>query len=201
MSPVLVPDVESIIHGTNGYDSQAVNGDPTDDLAKQAAANGTGVLAGVTPTEYLRINGYGTVSCPHSAALEITGDIDIRFKGALDNWATNLNFQVLEARDTGGSVSYVLRVNGAGGGIGQLELYWTADGSTLKQEVSTVVVPFAPGQLGWVRVTRVASTGVVTFYTSLDDVTWTQLGTPVTDTSGAIYAGTSPLNAALHRKT
>jgi hypothetical protein len=43
----------------------------------------------------------------------------------------------------------------------------------------------------WVRVTRVRSTGVIRFFTSLDGVTWTQLGTNVSGTTVQLPNDTS----------
>ena len=37
-------------------------------------------------------------------------------------------------------------------------------------------MPFAAGQVGWIRVTRVAASGLSNFYTSYDGIAWTLLG-------------------------
>ena len=119
-------------------------------------------------TQSLRINGAGTVTCPSTAALvALTGDIDVRIKLSNDGGVPGL-FKV----GTWGvylSGTTPVLINPAG--------------------VATAFIPFAYGQVYWMRVTRVESTGVVTFYTSLDGVTWTQLGTTVTGASGAISGG------------
>jgi hypothetical protein len=65
--------------------------------------------------------------------------------------------------------------------------------------VSTAATGFAAGSTHWVRVTRSALTGDVKFYTSdnfspgAGTGSWTQLGTTLATTAGAIHDGTSIL--------
>jgi hypothetical protein len=155
--------------------------------------NFTQVATGVTGTGYadaqhLRVPGSGTGSTPNSGALAITGDIDIRVKASLDSWAGGSYQPLIEKHSS--YFAYDLAVNGSGN---LFALFGTGSGSTSQYALSTTSVSFGAGATGWVRVTRVASTGAVTFYTSTDGVTWTQLGTTVSTTAGALPATTDSL--------
>jgi hypothetical protein len=132
---------------------------------------------------------------PSTAALQITGDIDLRAEAALDNWASSVQTLVAKYGTTGNQRSYWLRVAASG----VLELVFSSDGTNPIFAVSTVATGFAAGTRRWVRATLDVDDGagnrVVQFFTSTDGVTWTQLGTTVT-TAGttSIFAGTSSLS-------
>ena len=126
--------------------------------------------------------------CPTSAALQFTGDIDIQAQLACA-WSTE--HAIFISRDGPPSNrSWFFELTS-----GQLAFAWFSGGLSANQSGgnSSVTIPFADGQIGWVRVTRVASTGLVTYYTSLDGVTWTQLGTTANYGAGSLFAGTAPL--------
>jgi hypothetical protein len=170
--------------GATGYNVlRSTNGTSFTQVAADVAATN------YADTQYLRVPGPGaSVSTPDSAALDITGNIDIRVRVALGNWA-NGHYQPLVEKH-GNYYAYDLAVapNGT-----LFALWGNGTGSTNTYAFSTAAVPFAGGSKGWLRTTRVASTGVVTFYTSSDGITWTQLGTTVSTTAGALYASTDPL--------
>lgn len=129
---------------------------------------------------------------PHAAAAAITGDLDIRAR--LDAWTSG------SARSIIGNVNW--NVSGYElelGTTNAIDLIVTLPSSYLR--ASTVPVPFVAGQSGWIRATRVASTGTVTFYTSEDGESWTQLGTPVTGTAGSITAATQPIDVGARAAT
>jgi hypothetical protein len=157
--------------------------------------NFTQVATGVTGTsyanaQYLRLPGLSTVSAPNSGALDITGDIDIRLKASLDNW-TPSGYQALLSSAFSGSIdAYGLYVSPAG----DLVLFWSPNGTSQPAAYSTAALSFANGSTHWVRVTRGASSGAVTFYTSSDGVSWTQLGSSISGLTGSMVAGTQPLS-------
>jgi hypothetical protein len=78
-------------------------------------------------------------------------------------------------------------------------LYFTTSttGSDSVASNSSVAVPFSAGQAGWVRVTRNATTGAVTYYTAADSSSepgsWTQLGTTQSTAASNIYNSNSQL--------
>lgn len=138
-----------------------------------------------------------------AAALDITGDIDIRFDATLENWflpdypsggATDFDRTELIGKAASGQVSWILYVR-----RGKLYLVWSTNGSTLKAIVSTADLPLtADGRLA-VRATLDVDNGAsghtVTFYTSTSlSGSWTQLGDAVTGSgTTSIHSGTAAL--------
>jgi len=134
------------------------------------------------------------VNSPDSAALDITGDIDIRVKVAMDDW-TPAASTVFVNKYQASNRSFEFYLNTAG----TLSFQWTTDGTTQIVKTSTVATGFTDGATKWVRVTLDVNNGAsgndVIFYTSDDGSSWTQLGTTVT-TAGttSIFSGTAPLD-------
>ena len=172
--------------GTGGTALNALNGGgtavTTNDakwLAYSAADGAYAYLPGVA-SNYL--------SVPDSAALDITGDIDIRVKVAMDDWTPAANSTLL-AKSTPSNISYRFVVVPT---TGTLRLTFTTDGTTTLSYDSTVAPTVSDGAVKWVRVTRAQAAGEVKFYTSDDGSSWTQLGTTVTGAStGAMFSGSA----------
>lgn len=133
-----------------------------------------------TDAPYIQLAGATTIATPDSTSNSITGDIDIRIKVALNDWTPASAVELVRKPAT--ASDYRFRVEPSG----VLQLY-LASGNT----ASSVATGFADGAKRWVRVTRVQSTGVVTFYTSTNGTSWTQLGT-----SNALLAGTALADTA-----
>lgn len=125
-------------------------------------------------------------STPDSVAASITGDLDIRILAAMQVWASGSTYTLLSKRQTTGQASYRVGVNNGGG----LFLEFSQNGTTLVSINSTNVVPFANGAAGWLRATRVSSSGAVDLQYSTDNVTFTSLigGTGAT---GALFDSSS----------
>jgi hypothetical protein len=146
---------------------------------------------------YLYLPGTGTnhASAPDAAALDITGDIDLRAKVSLDDWTPSGSNALVAKYGTAGQRSYMFQVASPSG---VLQLNWSADGTNVITKNSTVAPTIADGATLWVRATLDVNNGAsgndVTFYTSTDGTTWTQLGATVT-TAGttSIFSGTSIL--------
>jgi hypothetical protein len=134
------------------------------------------------------------LSVPDEAALDITGDIDIRVRVALDDWTPAAINYLLNKSSDATERSYQLQV----GTTGTLSLVWSEDGTTNITKTSTVATDVSDGAAKWVRATLDVDNGSsgndVAFYLSDDGVTWTQLGTTVT-TAGvtSVFAGTGNL--------
>lgn len=139
---------------------------------------------------------YGVISnfasAPDSAALDITGDIDIRVKVALDDWTPQFT-NVLISKSFGNvDRAYNFYV----GTTGTLAIQWSSDGGTtnLFTAISTIATGFTDGSTKWVRVTLDVDNGAsgrdIKFYTSDDGTNWTQLGNTVTQ------AGTTSIFAS-----
>jgi hypothetical protein len=161
-----------------------------------AATNGSAVASaqGVDAV-YLPGTSGAYASTPDSAGISVTGDIDIRAKVALDDWTPAAAAWIFSKANLAGTErSYGLSVNTTG----VLQMNWSADGSTLTTKSSTVATGFTDGTAHWVRVTLDVDNGAagntVTFYTSEDGSTWTQLGsTVVTAGTTSIFNGNTAL--------
>lgn len=140
--------------------------------------------------------GNDSASTPDTAALDITGDIDIRCDATLDDWASGSVQTFVSKFDASvNQRSYQLFILATG----ELRLIWSEDGSTSMGASSTVATGAANGERLTVRAILDVNDGaaghVVIFYTAPSiDGPWTQLGDTVT-TAGttSIHAGTADL--------
>jgi hypothetical protein len=134
-----------------------------------------------------------SVSTPDSAALDITGDIDIRTQVAATDWTPVFNTSVV-GKWSGTQQSYAFYVNSSG----LLEFKWSTTGADTITKQSTVSTGLTDGSTKWIRVTLDIDNGAsgndVKFFTSDNGTTWTQLGSTVT-TAGvtSIFSSTSTL--------
>lgn len=152
-------------------------------------------------TNYLYLPGVSGnhASTPDSAALDITGDIDLRARVALDDWTPAAETGLIEKSDGGAQRTYSLRI----ATDGKIFLYWSTLGTAVSEiaAASTVATGLADGSTKWVRATldidNPSNPGNgyrVQFFTSDDGVTWAQLGADVNGAaSTSIHAGTSAL--------
>jgi hypothetical protein len=141
-------------------------------------------------------------STPDSAALDITGDIDIIACVYNNNRPPVASAVIVAKYSSAATVSYQL-VLAAGGGM---FLQTSPDGSTMITGTSdSLPSDIGSGDVFWVRATLDIDDGsgnrVYNFYystepetTAPEDVTWTQLGSTIT-TAGttSIFSSTSPL--------
>lgn len=183
------------------------SGAPTD-LSANALAVQNGSAAGADENDalFLPFDGERYVylpgltgnylSAPDEAALDITGDIDIRCLVAMDDWTPSASSYLVAKRAGGGQDSYEFFVNTNG----TLRIQWYDSGTAGFRSASSTVAPtVTDGAALWVRAALDADNGAsgntATFYTSTEGTTWTQLGTSVvTATVAAIAATTATLN-------
>lgn len=134
---------------------------------------------------YLRLedDAVSYVSCPASAGIEISGDLDLR----IDVQPSNYGQQVLAVRYDGGTWGWAWLV----ADDGTVSFWFPDSGGTAWNAVSTVPLPDS-GR--WAtRVTVAASTGVVTFYTAATiGGSWTQLGAVADTGATSVRGGNSP---------
>lgn len=153
-------------------------------------------------TAGLRVTGQAGdhASTPDAAALDITGDIDLRAEVTLDDWVSGRTLYLLAKYDQAGDQrSYALRVTSDG----MLELAWSSDGTEAGvQSPRSTAKPTFPlsGRLA-VRATLDVDDGgdnTTTFYTAPSiDGPWTQLGDPVTRSgTTSIHSGTAALTVS-----
>lgn len=138
-------------------------------------------------------------STPDAAALDITGDLDIRVDATLDAWVSGTpsganDYLVGKYDSSTNQRSYVLRLSSAG----TLQFLWSTDGVTPITKSATAAPEPVSGRLA-VRATLDVDNGAagstVTFYTAPTiDGSWTQLGDPVV-TAGvtSVHSGTAAL--------
>ncbi|MEV0115882.1 hypothetical protein AB0H77_21975 [Streptomyces sp. NPDC050844] len=139
-------------------------------------------------------------STPDTAALDITGDLDIRIDATLANWLPPAASGVTETVELIGKFNSGQKSWLVGMRDGRLYVEWSADGSTSLSASSTVapVIPGGGGRLA-IRVTldvnNGASGNTVRFYTAEHlNAPWTQLGDPVTQSGvTSIFNSTAPL--------
>jgi hypothetical protein len=164
------------------------------------AYNAVTKVATVSPNwnaQYLDLPGtFGNyASTPDSAAVSITGKIDIRVKAAANDWAAGVVQEFVDKSTTDSSqFSYLLRLNQDA----TLTLYWSQDGTNLLSASSTVAISTGDGDAVWIRGTLDTDNGAagrdIKFYTSADGVVWTQLGATVTQAGAtSIFDGTATL--------
>ena len=129
-------------------------------------------------------------STPDSVPISITGDIDIRAQVLAADFTPAANFTIASKwNPTGNQRSFSFDVETTG----KLILRTTADGSTVRTHTSSVATALADGSIRWLRATRSASSGVVKFYTSADNITYAQLGSDVAGTVEGIFDSSAPL--------
>lgn len=136
-------------------------------------------------------------STPDTAVLDITGDIDIRAVIAFTDYSTGAIQTIIGKYLTSGlQRSYWFRV----GTTGTLQMVTSNNGSNTSTATSSITLydmGKADGELIAVRVTRIAATGVVTFYVGTDPVlqpgSWEPMGTTAATAVGNMFGGTAPL--------
>jgi hypothetical protein len=128
------------------------------------------------------------LSAPDEAALDITGDIDLRACFASDSWAPATTQSTLCKDAASPNRGYRLEVAAS---TGNIRIAWSTDGNTagllsMQSDVSMSTVATA-GQPCWIRATLDVDDGsgnrVANFYYSLgadEPTAWTQLGSTVT---------------------
>lgn len=157
------------------------------------------------PTHLLMTSAFNSsqvgASTPDTAALDITGDVDVRFDASLTNWVrlsssilTNTVELLGKFQATGNNRSWGLTTRN-----GRLRLEWSTDGITALAREATADLPLpASGRLA-VRFTLDVNNGAaghtVTFYTAPTLAgPWAVLGAPVvTAGTTSIYSGAAPL--------
>jgi hypothetical protein len=162
---------------------------------ENAAPGATSFLSADTGVRYAYFPGVAGnfLSVPDAANLNISGDFEIVARCALSDW-TPAVINVIANKDvsTGSAVrSWTFRLTATGA----LQLLVSVDGTALLSAIGSVV-PAVDGTALWVKATRVAATGLVSFYSAADAPTepssWTARGTAST-TAGTMTNGTSPL--------
>lgn len=125
----------------------------------------------------------GLASTPDTAALDVTGDIDLRAELALPNWIPGQYISALSKWNQYNinQCSYILQISN----FGRIQIAWSPDGGiTILAAQSTVAVSAPPESRYAIRATLDVDNGAAgntaTFYTAPSiSGPWTQLGSPV----------------------
>jgi hypothetical protein len=133
------------------------------------------------------------VSTPNAAANQITGDIDIIANiQYVNNGATQFIVSKTQTALTNHGYDFAIQNTN--------NLYYQQSrAGTFNSTSSSVGI--GASYTGWVRMTRVSSTGVVTFFTGTDGINWTQLGTTFTLFTGALNNPTASVNIGSYFNT
>lgn len=130
------------------------------------------------------------VSTPDSAALNPSGNLDIRMLLAMDDWTPASTVYLMNKGTTAGNqFGFDLGVNTTG----RLILRSSTDGSggTLETKTSTASPTVSDAAYLWIRVVKDITSGDVDFYTAPpqqgEPATWMALGATVAGQTGAIF--------------
>ncbi|MGW5409034.1 hypothetical protein [Streptomyces spiralis] len=131
---------------------------------------------------------------PDAAAIDITGDIDIRLEATLADWAPTAETEL--CGKWGAQRSWMLTTTFGG----FLRLYWSADNTSTLSATSTAVLSMPPSGRLAVRATLDVNNGAsgrtITFYTAPSIAgPWTQLGSPIVQSgTTSIFNSTASLD-------
>lgn len=133
-------------------------------------------------------------STPDSAALSITGDIDLRADVTPTDLTNAASIATINKyTNVGNQRAYILSINPTGG----VRLTLSADGVTPITTDSSVALPTIDGQRVQIRATWRQSDGRIQFFYRIDnslvDSGWTQLGTDQTAAIASIFDSTAIL--------
>ncbi len=183
----------------NSNGSNAVNGPTTGvDLGDATILTHTG------SNHYAYFPGEddNNLTVPDEAALDITDDLELVFRAALDDWTAGSSQTLLSKS----AAAYEVFISGTG--VLRLVLNSTTYSST-------VVPTLVDGTAYWIKITRDRSTGDIDYSTAADAATepssWDAVGTTVAGTTDAIAtngvslyvgsdeAGATPTGGIIHR--
>jgi len=135
-------------------------------------------------------------SAPDSAAVSITGDIDVQARIRPRSWAPAARQTIVgKWNDTGNQRSFLFDLTPTGA----LQVVQSTTGiDSIRIWISPAATGFTDNNAGWVRFTLDVDNGssgsTVQFYTSTDGVSWSVLGAAqVVATAANTFDGTSPL--------
>lgn len=156
-------------------------------------------------TNYLYVpggaGGANVVSIANQTSEAITGDIEMVVRFAADNWRYASNQPLIAKRAANPNYSWQWHLN-ASNGVPVLVV--SPDGTLASANAnasSAASVPtFVNGTTYWHKVTRNATTGVISYYYANDSASepaaWTQIATGASTPAGAIWAGNASIDIA-----
>ena len=128
-------------------------------------------------------------SAPDSAAISITGDIEIQIKVRLSDYTPGSNTALVTKHETAGQKSFNLWI----ATTGVLVFAYSPDGTATISASASAATGVTDGDITWFKTTFVSATGKVNFYKSTDGSAWSAIGVEQTIASGSIFNGTDIL--------
>ena len=188
----------------------AYHGGSADELwALNTSGKAYNVTSGGTIGNYLNFPSPASllnyVQTPDSAAISITGDMDVRVYMQPDDWTPAADYGIINKFNrSGNQVSWNLRLLPSG-----ILRFRTSPDGTVASAItssSTASLSYSDGLPHWVRATVDVDNGssgnTVAFYTSDDGTTWTQLGASVVNAgTTSIFDSTAPIQVGLYENT
>lgn len=155
------------------------------------------------PNGYVYLPGVASnyASTPDSAALSITGDIDMRVRVAMDDWTPTTGQDIFSKWGTSPQQGFDFHLFTNG----KLRLYLSSTGSNQSSVDSSVAPTISDGSILWIRATWRASDGRVQFFTADGSIVtpvvgdFTQLGTDQTIALASIFDNTAALEVGSER--
>jgi hypothetical protein len=127
------------------------------------------------------------VTTPNASANQITGDIEIIAKVSFND--TTSDDYPISKGSISGTGQYLIRKAGD-----TLRFYYSKGGWQAAIASTTLTLAgYPPKTLFYLKVNRLTSSGNVLFYGSIDGITYNQIGTTISGTSGALDASTESL--------
>lgn len=117
----------------------------------------------------------------------ITADIDVRIRVALADWTPSSNMIPIAKWPTASNRSYRILLLTSG----NVQFDCSSDGLSADMGSGGFASGFSDGTTGWLRGTRIKSTGVTSIYKSTDGSSWTLLGSATVSPGTAIHNGSS----------
>jgi hypothetical protein len=184
-----------IFTGANTFNTLTIGAQNTVTLPASTITTTSNLVAVGVQNGYLALPGVSGnyASTPNAAPNQITGNITIDVNVAMASWTPAAGQMLVAKIPLSGNFAYRFYVN-TSGSIG-FDVWNSSSVETSSQ--SSVATGFTAGSQHWVRVSLTLSNGsnsVCQFFTSSDGVTWTQLGSNVTQgIINSIYNATSAL--------
>lgn len=131
-------------------------------------------------------------STPNAAANKILGDTEIIAKFEFN--ATTTSRYIISKWGNGSNLGFLLFI----GSDSKIYFGQSLTGLVDFYAASSIALPTAINTIVYLKVTRVSLTGIVTFFTSSDGITYTQLGTSITSMIGDRFNSTANINIAAY---
>ena len=174
-------------------DKPAVIGAGADAAAARAA-----IGAGGGTCVYMQSVWNTGIACPNSAALGITGDLDVRVKLSMSTWNQDATIALVSKWQTAGQKSWFFSY----GWQGEVRVGTSVDGTATTKNIATTTL-FVPSWLntanavGWLRVALDVDNGAggttASFYESTNGTTWTLIRAVTSAGATSLFTGTDPL--------